>query len=637
MLESLRADIGLPAGSRLSADLHSVLLYEPGQFFLPHQDSEKSDDMVATLVVMLPSASKGGELVIEHAGRSETYRASGTLLTFVAFYADCLHEVRPLTSGHRIALTYNLRLNRASQAADADPDSDVTLAVGRTLIEHFETQNRLVYLLDHEYTQRGLTWERLKGADVARVTALRSGAQSIGCDLILAPADIHETRDCIVPYRSQRRPWYGDEEDDEPEDYELGDLLDGSVTLAGAVGPAQVADDEMCATTPSDQLTPYDSQYEGYMGNYGNTMDRWYRRGAVVVWPRERDFAVRAEGSPAWALEELARRVEDGTAREAAATLEPFWQRDVSRSQPGPDDPELGCALDVAAALGEPELATMLLGPFVIEDLACEHAASLVAVADVYGTTWLRDLVERWNINRRWHQAVQRADWVGGIAALCAEIGDPGVARVLLDPAWRWLQTEVERIRTAPGPSRRANGLDRLVASLANILMAGVTTGATRVTDAAVEMLNDDELASTTVAVLRHIDGVKYQTEPFAALVAHMAGLLEARLALPVRRTDDWSVDRVGTCRRSECAEFALFLADSSRLTFEWKLAEAGRVHIEHEIATQELPVRHETRKLGRPYTLVLTKTSELFEREARVRERDERDVNWLRDRMPTG
>ena len=27
---------------------------------------------------------------------------------FAAFYADCVHEVRPLASGHRLALIYNL-------------------------------------------------------------------------------------------------------------------------------------------------------------------------------------------------------------------------------------------------------------------------------------------------------------------------------------------------------------------------------------------------------------------------------------------------------------------------------------------------------------------------------------------------
>ena len=47
-----------------------MLVYGKGQFFLPHQDSEKDDAMVGTLVVSLPSAHTGGELVIEHAGQT---------------------------------------------------------------------------------------------------------------------------------------------------------------------------------------------------------------------------------------------------------------------------------------------------------------------------------------------------------------------------------------------------------------------------------------------------------------------------------------------------------------------------------------------------------------------------------------
>jgi hypothetical protein len=65
VLDRLRADLGLPAGCELTAELHSMLVYAPGQFFAPHQDSEKADAMIGTLVVTLPSASKGGVLVVE--------------------------------------------------------------------------------------------------------------------------------------------------------------------------------------------------------------------------------------------------------------------------------------------------------------------------------------------------------------------------------------------------------------------------------------------------------------------------------------------------------------------------------------------------------------------------------------------
>src|SRR5262249_18683661 len=169
VLDRLRADLGLPAGCELTADFHSMLVYAPGQFFAPHQDSEKADAMIGTLVVMLPSASKGGVLVLEHVGRTATYRSSKESLAFVAFYADCRHHVRPVTSGYRVVLTYNLLLEGdtvTSAAGRADPD--LTAELARCLDEPFDDSDgptRLVYLLDHEYTQRALSWARLKGSD----------------------------------------------------------------------------------------------------------------------------------------------------------------------------------------------------------------------------------------------------------------------------------------------------------------------------------------------------------------------------------------------------------------------------------------------------------------------------------------
>src|SRR5262249_57664281 len=83
---------------------------------------------------------------------------------------------------------------------------------------------------------------------------------------------------------------------------------------------------EVCASPPPGDLEPYSSEYEGYMGNWGNTLDRWYHRAAVIVWPADRAFANRAETSPAWALDELAAMASAGdvSAAQAAATLAPF-------------------------------------------------------------------------------------------------------------------------------------------------------------------------------------------------------------------------------------------------------------------------------------------------------------------------
>jgi 2OG-Fe(II) oxygenase superfamily len=224
-LDAVRDGLGLPPHSRLTAALHSVLVYEPGQFFVAHQDSEKDDAMVATLVAVLPSSHSGGELVVHRGGQATTYRGSKTGIAMAAFYADCRHEVLPVTSGYRIALTYNLSVDggAAGSTASGSPavDDSTSAELARLLDAHFTTRrkhryrderldppNRLVYLLDHEYTARGLSWSRLKGADARRATLLQDAADSAGCELALALSEITETWEALEPdTRYQRRRW----------------------------------------------------------------------------------------------------------------------------------------------------------------------------------------------------------------------------------------------------------------------------------------------------------------------------------------------------------------------------------------------------------------------------------------------
>jgi hypothetical protein len=66
------------------------------------------------LVVCLPSAHDGGQLLVRHQGHTTTFNWSIDSLNiqWAAFYNDCEHEVSQVTSGHLITLTYNLFLRR---------------------------------------------------------------------------------------------------------------------------------------------------------------------------------------------------------------------------------------------------------------------------------------------------------------------------------------------------------------------------------------------------------------------------------------------------------------------------------------------------------------------------------------------
>ena len=112
------------------------------------------------------------------------------------------NEVKPVTAGYRVVLTYNLFLCAEMATSGVEPDPGLVGSLARCLDEHFASSgspDRLVYLLDHEYTRRGLDRSRLKGVDAERATLLAAAAERAGCDAVLALANVHEPGARISP------------------------------------------------------------------------------------------------------------------------------------------------------------------------------------------------------------------------------------------------------------------------------------------------------------------------------------------------------------------------------------------------------------------------------------------------------
>jgi len=102
---------GLGVDTPITAEFYKLLLYDEGSFFIDHRDTEKTPGMFATLVIALPSSFVGGELVVRHKGREvrlDLRCDDPAEAAFAAFYADCVHEVLPVTAGCRLTLVYNL-------------------------------------------------------------------------------------------------------------------------------------------------------------------------------------------------------------------------------------------------------------------------------------------------------------------------------------------------------------------------------------------------------------------------------------------------------------------------------------------------------------------------------------------------
>lgn len=686
VLESVRDELGLSESVRLRADLHSMLLYEQGQFFAPHQDSEKSDDMIGSLVVMLPSRAEGGELVVGQGDDAVSHRGLTSSLVFVAFYGDTIHEVRPVRSGHRIVLTYNLILAGGDDASTVD-DDDAVDGLVPLLDAHFsrpadlryrrrdhptpEPPDRLVYLLDHRYTSRGLAWRGLKGADRDRARLLRAAADRLDLRAVLTQVRVNETWSAFEDW--EHRTYTPDDDG-----YVLEELLDSSVELVpveGARLDRWVDDSELCESTPSSDLTPDGSEYEGYMGNYGNTLDRWYQRAAVVLWPQAQSFVVRAMGDPMGAVAEILDDAANG--REAVgdkvvalasrwAELYPSHRQDPKTSDTVPGG-VAGALLAVAGLAEDDDDAARLLAPLSVTALTAADAGTLVTVVDRFGLAWAKDWLYEWTAadappgfgsGHPWRQrpaAASAVAWACELPAFCRAVmrqearAAPAVGATLVTSAATWVLGAIATAVGQTAPSRRREDLTTLGPPLRAVLEAADVVEEPDVQVALTEALcgptaDSEALPCLVAAVLEAPGGASEGGTPPAtdlgrSGLATIAGFcidqLQTGRARPPRREDDWRIavpsDWPDT---DDAATLAEFLSDHQRQKLVWPLAKPRRQVIHHLLDRHELPVSHVTERTGSPHKLVLTKADELFTREAAARARDEADLvrltSWL-------
>ena len=138
----------------IRAELYKLNVYSAGGHFKPHVDTPRSADMFGSLVVCLPSKFTGGALVTRHQGREVMFDwSSSTATQWAAFYSDVEHEVLPVTSGHRITLTYNLY--HTSPAMTPEITTNLLYCELKAALQnpHFMRQGGILgFFCQHEYT-----------------------------------------------------------------------------------------------------------------------------------------------------------------------------------------------------------------------------------------------------------------------------------------------------------------------------------------------------------------------------------------------------------------------------------------------------------------------------------------------------
>jgi hypothetical protein len=200
-------ELGVQVPARV--ERYKLLLYEEGAFFKAHRDSEKSPGMFGTLVICLPSEHSGGEVHLVHGGKTTILQAakhSQYDLSVLAWYSDVQHEVKPVTSGYRLVLTYNLLQDQRIPRQTASMLDESHAALERLLQiwnEDFHGIDKLIYPLEHQYTEANLGLKRLKGVDAAKARYIESLCTKNGFFWFLGRMTKETSDDCGFYYEEE--------------------------------------------------------------------------------------------------------------------------------------------------------------------------------------------------------------------------------------------------------------------------------------------------------------------------------------------------------------------------------------------------------------------------------------------------
>jgi hypothetical protein len=641
---ALQAEVASALGlQQIEARLHNLLVYGPGQFFKPHQDTEKHPGMVGTLVLVWPSPHIGGELVVRQ-GSEQAHFASQHLnadtIRWCAFYADCRHEVLPVSEGWRVVLTFDLVLPAQKSTSRAP----VPPALSEALREHFfpvtgPALRPWVFLLDHEYTERGLHWPQLKGADRPRVAALRAAAEAAGLTVHLALAEVHEQWTANVSSSGGRygRGDWRDRGDPEPDE-----LIDRGIVLNHWIDAddRQLRRDELpvveadtASFSDTDESFLVNQEYEGYMGNYGETLDYWYRRAALVIQTPVAEEAGRFVSDFDGALADALVLARQGRGDELAARLRSATKAiDAQRRQRG--RALFAAYSKLAAVLPDADQARGLMQGFDWVELQSADARALARLSSRRGEAWTANLVDTWTQpTDHWHRPSWHVDEFSG--------ADSGEAR----PPWpRPLQPFLE---AGIGAGLSHALIDRLLSRCHETLVAADTslahlTPASRsaslatrlqaMCDLAAALRFSSNGADALNPLIRHMlaHPLHYPLKRLRPLVqalpangpaavkalrdAVLAALHQA-LAMPERGADDHTVDDTEwVCRCADCNSVIRWAESAQAQPLTLAMPEARRRHVQESLSAAGAPLVCTTLRQGSPHKLVIGKAAGLHD-----------------------
>ena len=671
--------LGLPT-QILAACLYKLLVYEKGSFFLPHRDGEKLDRMVATLVINLPSKHSGGELVITHQGRQEVIAmpgaASGLEADYAAFYADCQHEVKPLLSGHRLCLTYNLVLAKPrSKIAIAAPDFEDTTAQIASVLLNWEAESigqdpapkKLAVMLEHRYTKSGLSIDKLKGVDLAKANMLMDAAEKADCDAYLALVTLWQSGAAEggyddYGYGSSRHYSRSDDEDDDTDmdsdsssENVMGEIYDSSLAANHwsnrqgkkvSFGKIPLEENEIVPLDALTETDPSREDFEGYTGNAGMTLERWYHRAAIILWPRSHQFQVWCDAGTDAAIvgfnqmvtkfkkTKKRQEVQLIECRNFASQIIETWRPGRSESHWDPSEPDATKqdTLDRTsvwmslAELNEPRLVERTIEEVMVKDQFLSLSTNVLKWISKEGwSTYTPSLISM--MTRTTKETLARNVIV--FRQIATMRNQNSEHETLCNQLATIVAEAVEKIDSPEHGSWNAPKLERkdLIIDMARSLVTmGDDTLFSRFLNWQSIHPRYELIEVNVPAAIKLVSILKEHAKgnrPIRNWINVILQALQSRTKAKPSEPTNWKRESKLDCGCADCLKLSAFLADPTQPEARFPMAKQRRQHLHGVIDRHRCDCTHDTLRVGSPQVLVCKKTTASYERACKVYTQD--------------
>ena len=572
-------------GCKIDFAPYKLLIYEKGSFFTAHRDTEKIPNMFATLVINLPSQHEGGELIVSHGGQSQHYSFADDddifHPTFVAFYADCSHEIKPITSGYRICLIYNLAIVNRKQQPLLSQQLKMVEEVSHFIQKWTRKNNNnpiLTYLLEHDYSEENLRLSNLKNGDFAKASVLLDAAEKNGCQAFL----------CLVTYYREsygETTYYGEysyDHDLDEDDFEEYDVSEEEVYAHCFMTSQErkvkiekflLEEKDLLTKIPLRDGPGRDVSISEATGNEGATKELWYHRGAVILWPKDRDFDMITKMDIEYGIYYFKKFLQEKNLSEGDHRQKIIKLADhIIENLPPYSDADISKNL---IAIGDVEL----LKKFVLKlmnhyDLSRIKAQTFLKIVERFGWQPFAEDVSEYLTPRR-----GGLQWMNSLLLVKKPLSNDGKSVLK-----RWVN--------ALWKSSLEYSLSR--GEIAKVLQMVALLKIQALTEEIIEFLSrqkpplflTETYGPAVVSTLKELKGRDYDQTIMKKFVEHVLQWIQIDFPAPPKQPKDWFREGSLKCNCEFCTQVNQFLPDpvQSEISF-YKTLKRNLIHIESEIS----------------------------------------------------